>query len=171
MSKTTLTAQEKILLDPGFQAAYSPPAKPDEPTPIKPEQSRLATLKKGQRVRPRRVVVQRKAPPSGVSEGELIKALQRVGVGRPSTYAQIAADLVHRRYAHRNEKGELVPTARGKDVCAFLLDAYGHIFTPTFTARLERKLDAIAAGKASYRETIQFVWEQVHKTKETKKQP
>jgi DNA topoisomerase IA len=167
MSKTRWTAQEKIVIDPGFQAAYSPPAKPDEPAPIEAEQSRLATLKKGQRVQPRRVVVQRKATAQGIGEGELIKALQRVGVGRPSTYAQIAADLVRRRYAQRNEKGQLIPTTRGKEACAFLLGAYGHIFTPAFTAQLERKLKAIAAGKASYAETIQFVWEQVNKTKET----
>jgi DNA topoisomerase-1 len=165
--KTTFRAEEIILLDPGFQAAYLPPAKVDEPAPIEPEHSRLANLKKGQRVQPRRVVVQRKAPPQGIGEGELIKALQRVGVGRPSTYAQIAADLVRRRYAQRNDKGQLIPTARGKEACAFLLDAYGHIFTPAFTAQLEARLDAIAVGKASYRETIQFVWEQVNKTKET----
>jgi DNA topoisomerase-1 len=165
--KTTFRAEEIILLDPGFQAAYSPPTKADEPAPIEPEQSRLATLKKGQRVRPRRVVVQRKALPQGIGEGELIKALQRVGMGRPSTYAQVAGDLVRRRYAQRNEKGQLIPTARGRDVCAFLLGAYGHIFTPAFTAQLEARLDAIAVGKASYAETIQFVWEQVNKTKET----
>lgn len=170
MNKTRWTAQEKIVLDPGFQAAYLPPAKPDEPASIMPEQSRLASLKKGQRVQPRRVVVKRKAPPGGVGEGELIKALQRVGVGRPSTYAQIAADLVRRRYARRNEKGQLTPTARGKDVCAYLLDSYGHLFTPDFTAQLEKKLKAIAAGQASYAETIQFVWDQLNKTKETPKQ-
>jgi DNA topoisomerase-1 len=169
--KTTFRAEEIILLDPGYQAAYLPPAKADEPAPIESEQSRLATLKKGQRVQPRRVVVQRKAPPQGIGEGELIKALQRVGVGRPSTYAQVAGDLVRRRYARRNDKGKLIPTARGRDVCAFLLGAYGHIFTPAFTAQLERKLDAIAVGKASYRETIQFVWEQLDNTKETPKQP
>jgi DNA topoisomerase-1 len=166
MSKTRWTAQEKIVLDPGYQAAYSLPTKADEPAPIEPEQSRLANLKKGQRVQPRRVLVQRKAPAQGIGEGELIKALQRVGVGRPSTYAQIAADLVRRRYAQRNEKGRLIPTARGRDVSTFLLGAYGYIFTPAFTAQLEAKLDAIAVGKASYAETIQFVWEQVNKTKE-----
>jgi DNA topoisomerase-1 len=167
--KTTFRAEEIILLDPGFQAAYLPPAKADEPAPIEPEQSRLANLKKGQRVQPRRVVVQRKAPASGVGEGELIKALQRVGVGRPSTYAQVAGDLVRRRYALRNDKGQLIPTTRGKDVCAFLLDAYGHIFTPAFTAQLERKLNAIAVGKASYAETIQFVWEQLDETNQPMK--
>jgi DNA topoisomerase IA len=167
--KTTFRAEEIILLDPGYQAAYSPPTKADEPAPIEPEQSRLANLKKGQRVQPGRVAVQRKALPQGIGEGELIKGLQRVGVGRPSTYAQVAGDLVRRRYALRNDKGQLIPTTRGKDVCAFLLDAYGHIFTPAFTAQLERKLNAIAVGKASYRETIQFVWEQLDETNQPMK--
>ena len=161
MKPQTLTATEKIVLEEGYRQAYQK-SLPDseEPTPIKASHSRLNTLKKGQRVKPRRVVVQHQASPSGIRESDLIGLLEENGVGRPSTYAQVVGDLVRHRYARR-EDGLLLPTGRGREVCAFLLDAYPHIFTPSFTTRLERELDAIAEGRASYQETVAGVWEEL----------
>lgn len=159
MAEVTLT--ERILLDPGHRQAYQPPFGDQEPEPIAEEQSRLANLHKGQRVKPRRVVVQHQAPRRGISEGALVKLLQQNGVGRPSTYAQVVASLVKRGYARRDDQGELVPTARGREVCAFLTGAYPQLFTPAFTATMEQRLDAVAAGTASYRETLEAVWQQL----------
>ena len=163
MTKQRITSEEKIIIEAGYSQAYQPTPNKPENTPITPDESRLSQLKKGQRVQPRRVVVRRKAAPKGLSESDLIHLLQENGVGRPSTYAQVVAGLVSRRYAKRNGDGNLSPTGRGRDVCGFLVTAYPPIFTPAFTARMERELDAIAAGKASYLETITIVWNELNK--------
>lgn len=167
MSKQRITSEEKIIIEAGHSQAYQSPATAtaDAPAPIEASQSRLSKLKKGQRIKPRRVIVQRKTSPKGLRESDLIHLLQKNGVGRPSTYAQVIADLVRRRYAERSEKGELIPTARGREVWKFLASAYPHLFTPAFTAQMEHELDAIAKGKASYRKTIETVWKELHKEK------
>ncbi len=166
MSKQRIISQEKIIIEAGYSQAYQLSID-DKPLPVEASQSRLSKLKRGQRIKPRRVVVQHKAPPKGIREGDLIRLLQENGVGRPSTYAQVISGLVSRHYAQRSGNGELIPTVRGREVCKFLVTAYPHIFTPTFTARMERELDAIATGKANYLETIKTVWNELHKEPKT----
>ena len=154
-----IKATEKILLDPGFRQAYTPPQAADDVPVIHVEESRLTKLKKRQRVKPRAVQVRRKtAPPVGLTEVELLRTLQAHGIGRPSTYAGIVAILLRRKYVTLEAGGELRITTRGEQVCDFLTRRYPQIFAPDFTAQMEAELDAIAAGKRSYRNVLSDFW-------------
>jgi DNA topoisomerase I len=163
--KTQLTTQEYLLIDPGYRLAYEPPASPATGQLITPEKSRLTKMKKGQRMQLRRISVTRQKPASGLTEAELVRMLQTHGVGRPATYDGIIENLVERRYVCREPNGILSPTARGRDVCEFLVKEYPHLFNPGFTSRMETRLDLITTGKASYAETLQFIWELLEKKK------
>ncbi len=165
----TIHASEKILLEPGFRQVYTPPPKADElPVPkgqtlIRAEESCLTKLKKRQRVKPRAVRVRKAAPPTGLTEIELLRILQEHGIGRPATYAGIVEMLIKRAYVTQDENGELHITKRGKQVCKFLTETYPHIFAPTYTARMERALDAIATGKSSYQAVLSGFWDELNK--------
>jgi len=157
--KNTLTAEEYLLVDPGHRLAYRPAT---ETIPVvEKRDSRLSRLRRGQRVRPRRVLVQQHEPPKGLSEAALIRLLRQRMIGRPATYASIAATLLHREYVRRDAAGLLLPTGRGREACDFLIEQYPRLFDPGFTARLEEQLDAIAAGKARYRDVVQTVWNEI----------
>lgn len=154
-----IKATEKILLDPGFRQAYTPPQAADDLPLIAPEESRLTKLKKRQRVKPKAVQVRRKVkPPVGMTEVELLRTLQAQGIGRPSTYAGIVAMLLRRKYVTQEAGGELRSTARGELVCDFLTQTYPQIFAPDFTAQMEAELDALAAGKRSYQNVLSDFW-------------
>jgi DNA topoisomerase I len=157
---TTIHKTEKILLEAGFRQAYTPPPKAEDPPVIRAEQSRLKKLRKRQRVKPQAVQVQRQVTPPepGLSEVELLRTLQAHGIGRPATYAGILDLLLQREYVTQDANGELHVTERGRQVCEFLTETYPHIFAPAYTARMEAALDAIAAGKRSYRAVLSEFW-------------
>jgi len=153
---TTLIATERIVLDPGYRRAYQ---SPESMPVVEQKDSRLSKLRRGQRVQPRRVLVQQHTPPKGLSEAELIRLLRARGIGRPSTYAAIVATLLRREYVQQDNDGHLLPTARGREACNFLTQHYPRLFDPDFTARLEAQLDAVAAGQASYQAVVRSVWD------------
>jgi DNA topoisomerase IA len=148
---------ERILLDPGYRQAYTPPEKEK---PISKTSSHLSNLRRGQRIQPRRVQVRPRAP--GLSEAQLLRILQEQGIGRPSTYAGITAELLRRKYV-RKDGGRLVLTPRGDAVQSYLSSAHPHLFDLAFSARLEKRLDRLAAGKLGYKALISEVWELVEK--------
>ena len=161
---TTIHKTEKILLEAGFRQAYTPPPKSDDDVPvIQSEQSRLKKLRKRQRVKPHAVRVQRQVTPPepGLSEVELLRSLQAHGMGRPATYAGIVDLLLQRDYVTQAADTELRVTERGRQVCEFLTETYPHIFAPAYTARMEAALDAIAAGKRSYRAVLSEFWREL----------
>jgi len=163
---TTFQKTEKILLEPGFRQAYIPPQNADDVVPvIQAEQSQLRKLRKRQRVKPQTVRVQRQVipPEPGLSEVELLRSLQIHGIGRPATYAGILDLLLQRAYVIQEVNGELRVTERGRQVCEFLSETYPQIFDPTYTARMEAALDAIAAGKRSYRAVLNAFWRELHR--------
>lgn len=157
---SAMQATEKILIDAGFRQAYTPPPKKDEAPVIAPAQARLMKLKKRQRVKPKAVRARRKAAPTeaGLTEVELLRTLRDHGIGRPSTYVGITELLLQRKYVTREAGGELRITSRGQQVCDFLTQTYPQIFALAFTAQMENELDAIAAGKRSYKAAISSLW-------------
>ncbi len=160
-------AMEREILEDGFRRVYQPVADLAAPPTVPAGQGRLARLRKGERVKPRRVQVRKKAPPrAGMSEAALILAMQASGIGRPSTYAATIETLVARDYAARNQAGELAPTERGRAVCAFLVDRFPALFAYSFTARMEARLDDIARGDATYEEVISDFWKELSTTLE-----
>ena len=157
--KPVLKAQENILIDPGYRHVYQAA----EATPVvTPENSRLAKVQGGQRIKPRRVKVQQKTPPTGIGEASLLALLRQHAIGRPATYASIIENLIRREYARRDPGGLLIPTERGRSVCGFLVRSYPRIFDVDFSAQMEQSLDAIATRKASYMDVLTTLWSELN---------
>lgn len=83
------------------------------------------------------------------TESSLVKELESLGIGRPSTYALIVDTIQGRKYVEQRER-RLYPTELGQAVNRILVQHFPHLFNVAFTARMEEELDTIAAGKQSY---------------------
>jgi DNA topoisomerase-1 len=101
-------------------------------------------------------------PPPRFSEATLVKKLEELGIGRPSTYASILQVLQDRDYV-RLEKRRFIPEDRGRLVTAFLVSFFERYVDTGFTAGLEEKLDDISAGRADWRAVMRAFWEDFHK--------
>jgi len=88
-------------------------------------------------------------PPARYTESNLVRELEALGIGRPSTYALIVDTIQARKYVEQRER-RLYPTELGKAVNKILVENFPHIFTVGFTARMEEELDTIASGNQTY---------------------
>lgn len=96
-------------------------------------------------------------PPPRYSEATLIKKLEELGIGRPSTYASTLATLRDREYV-TIDKRKLIPEAKGRVVTAFLENFFNRYVEYDFTADLEEKLDLISDGKLEWKEVLRDFW-------------
>jgi DNA topoisomerase-1 len=96
-------------------------------------------------------------PPPRYSEATLVKKLEELGIGRPSTYATILSTLLDRKYVHL-EKRQLIPEALGRLVTSFLLSHFKKYVEFDFTANLEEQLDEIADGKLNWQKVLEQFW-------------
>jgi DNA topoisomerase-1 len=92
-------------------------------------------------------------PPPRYNDGTLIKEMDNLGIGRPSTYATIVSTILARKYVER-VKGALQPTDLGKTVNSILVDNMPDIFNVKFTALMEEKLDNIEGNKRSWKDVL-----------------
>jgi DNA topoisomerase-1 len=97
-------------------------------------------------------------PPPRFSEASLVKELERLGIGRPSTYAQITSTLVQRHYVSLAEK-RFRPTDLGETVEKLLIPRFPDIFDVQFTSRMETELDRIEAGELGRVEVLNDFWQ------------
>jgi DNA topoisomerase-1 len=97
-------------------------------------------------------------PPPRYSEASLVKKMEELGIGRPSTYASILSVLQDRNYV-RLEKRRFVPEDRGRLVTAFLVSFFNRYVDTGFTAGLEEKLDDITGGVLDWREVMRAFWD------------
>jgi DNA topoisomerase-1 len=104
-------------------------------------------------------------PPPRYSEASLVKKMEELGIGRPSTYASILSVLQDRNYV-KLEKRRFVPEDRGRLVTAFLVSFFEHYVDTGFTAGLEEKLDDISAGQLSWRKVMHDFWNEFSKAVE-----
>lgn len=107
-------------------------------------------------------------PPPRYSEASLVKKLEELGIGRPSTYASILSVLQDRKYV-RLEKRRFIPEDRGRLVTAFLVSFFEHYVDTGFTAALEEKLDDISAGQLEWRSVMHDFWNEFSKAVEQTK--
>src|SRR5215510_1055536 len=98
-------------------------------------------------------------PPPRFSEAALVKRMEELGIGRPSTYASILQVLQDRGYV-RIDKKRLIPEDKGRVVVAFLESFFTRYVEYDFTAGLEEKLDEISAGQIDWRAVLAEFWEQ-----------
>ncbi|KQT44976.1 DNA topoisomerase I [Devosia sp. Leaf420] len=153
-----LRAVGSVVTFPGFLKLYGVEAKSDEDT--EDEDSReLPPLKVGDKPTLQKVEIEQHftQPPSRYTEASLIKKMEEVGIGRPSTYAAIVTTLKDRNYV-RLEGKALVPEDRGRIVTAFLESFFTRYVEYGFTAGLEEQLDEISDGKLDYKQVLRDFW-------------
>jgi len=100
-------------------------------------------------------------PPPRFTEASLVRRLEELGIGRPSTYASIISVLQNRDYV-RLESKRFVPEDRGRLVSAFLTAFFDRYVQPAFTAALEGSLDDIAAGSLHWKQVLREFWNPFH---------
>ncbi len=93
-------------------------------------------------------------PPARYSESSLVKELESLGIGRPSTYALIVDTIQARKYVEQRER-RLYPTELGVAVNKILVKSFPTLFDVSFTALMEEELDTIASGKQTYAQVME----------------
>jgi DNA topoisomerase-1 len=102
-------------------------------------------------------------PPARYNEASLIKTLEKLGIGRPSTYAPTISTIQVRNYVEKNDSKQFVPTTIGFAVNDFLMDNFPGIFEYQFTAKMEGELDDIANGNLKWETPIKEFYEPFEK--------
>lgn len=120
---------------------------------------RLPALQEGDKVTDRLIEAEQHftQPPPRYSEATLVKKLEELGIGRPSTYASTLAVLQEREYV-RVDKKRLIPEDKGRLVTAFLEGFFKRYVEYDFTADLEDKLDLISDGKLEWKDVLRNFW-------------
>jgi DNA topoisomerase-1 len=148
---------ERILISPGYRMAYQPL---DSQPVMSKNESRLRKLRRGKTIQARQVRVRQQ--PKGLTEAQLLRALEGAGVGRPSTYAEIVADLLRRSYVRKAEQ-QIIITPRGRAVQVYLSRAFPRLFDLSFSADLEAQLDGLAKGRGTYEALVSEIWHLVER--------
>ena len=100
-------------------------------------------------------------PPPRYSEASLVKKMEELGIGRPSTYASILTVLRERNYV-RMDKNRFIPEDKGRLVTAFLEQFFHRYVEYDFTAALEEKLDLVSAGEMEWKQLLRDFWKDFH---------
>ena len=131
----------------------------DDPSEDDEENRRLPPLAVGDRLKDKEISADQHftQPPPRFSEATLVKRMEELGIGRPSTYASTMAVLVDRDYV-RIEKKRLVPEDKGRLVIAFLESFFKRYVEYDFTADLEEKLDLISNNDLAYKDVLRDFW-------------
>ena len=96
-------------------------------------------------------------PPPRYTEATLVKRMEELGIGRPSTYASIIDTIQNRGYV-RKEKNRLIAEDKGRLVTAFLVNYFRKYVEYDFTADLENQLDEVSAGARAYQQVLEAFW-------------
>jgi DNA topoisomerase-1 len=147
-------ASGKVITFPGFLRAYVEGA--DDPdAELEDRERRLPELAEGDTVDLAELTAQghATAPPSRYTEASLVKALEELGIGRPSTYASILGTIQDRGYVFRKGSA-LVPSFVAFAVVGLLEEHFGRLVDYRFTASMEDDLDDIAGGEAGSAEWL-----------------
>ncbi|WP_170332737.1 type I DNA topoisomerase [Ruegeria arenilitoris] len=96
-------------------------------------------------------------PPPRYTEATLVKRMEELGIGRPSTYASVVTTIQDREYV-RKDKNRLIPEEKGRIVTIFLLNFFRQYVGYEFTANLEEQLDDVSAGDRDYKDLLGKFW-------------
>jgi DNA topoisomerase-1 len=152
----TLRASGSVLAFDGFLKLYREDlddAADDDDARILPPIAKGDSLKTGKVAADQHFT----QPPPRYSEASLVKKMEELGIGRPSTYASILTVLRDRNYV-RLEARRFIPEDRGRLVTAFLMSFFARYVDTGFTANLEEQLDQVAEGKANWRQVLRDFW-------------
>ena len=194
-TKEKFSAKGEVLLFDGFLKVYlesTDDENPEEAAGV------LPPLTKGQEIPLARIDATQRftQPPARYTEASLVKKLEELGIGRPSTYAPIISTIQKREYVAKGEgegvprnyevltlkdekissidktektgqlKGKLVPTDIGNVVNKFLMQHFMSIMDYNFTAKVEKEFDEIAMGQKEWNSMIDKFYQPFHKTVE-----
>ncbi|MBE9605356.1 type I DNA topoisomerase [Acetobacteraceae bacterium H6797] len=156
--RTRLRATGSVIAFDGFLKLYredrdDPVAEDDEDGRTLPPMREKNPLKRGE-VKAEQHFTQ---PPPRYSEASLVKKMEELGIGRPSTYASVLQTLQDRNYV-RLDKKRFIPEDRGRLVTAFLVSFFEKYVDTGFTAGLEEQLDDISGGRADWRAVMRAFW-------------
>ncbi|SPH24982.1 DNA topoisomerase 1 [Defluviimonas aquaemixtae] len=150
-----LRATGQVVMFDGFLKVYDE-GRDDEDGD---DSARLPQITEGERTEKRKISPEQHftQPPPRYTEATLVKRMEELGIGRPSTYASIVTTIQDREYV-RKEKGRLVPEDKGRLVTAFLTNFFRRYVEYDFTADLEEELDDISAGSRDYKDVLARFW-------------
>ncbi|HEY6700625.1 MAG TPA: type I DNA topoisomerase [Pseudolabrys sp.] len=153
-----LRASGQVVKFDGFLTLYQ---EGQDETPDDDESRRLPAMSEGETLSKQAIESSQHftEPPPRFSEAALVKRMEELGIGRPSTYASILQVLQDRGYV-RIDKKRLIPEDKGRVVVAFLESFFTRYVEYDFTAGLEEKLDEISAGQIDWRAVLAEFWEQ-----------
>ena len=154
--RVVLRASGQVVLFPGYLALYEEGR--DEKAEDE-EGARMPALREGDA--PLKTGVEATQhftqPPPRYSEASLVKRLEELGIGRPSTYASILQTLKDREYV-RVDKGRFVPEESGRLVTAFLERFFERYVSYDYTAELEEELDDVSGGRLDWQKLLDAFW-------------
>jgi len=163
--QTALRATGQVVAFDGFMAVYEEGRddKPKDGGDDEDDTTRLPALKEGAvaRVEAIRTDQHFTEPPPRYSEATLVKKLEELGIGRPSTYASILTTLRDREYV-RSDKNRFYPEDKGRLVTAFLEQFFAKWVEYDFTAALETRLDEVSAGNLNWKVLLREFWSDFH---------
>jgi DNA topoisomerase-1 len=149
-----LRATGQVVLFDGFLKVYDQ-GRDDEDD----DEGRLPQIMQGEAAEKRAVTPEQHftQPPPRYTEATLVKRMEELGIGRPSTYASIVTTIQDREYV-RKDKNRLIPEDKGRLVTAFLSNFFRRYVEYDFTADLETELDDVSAGTRDYKDVLQRFW-------------
>ena len=188
------TAQGEVIVFEGFLKVYLESTDDED----EEQEGMLPPLSEGQplMLAESRATERYSRAPYRYSEASLVKKLEELGIGRPSTYAATISRIIDKKYVEKgtvegeerayrelvfkggsisanqltekvgSEKGKLVPTDIGFVVCDFLVDHFSNIVDYHFTAEIEERFDEIAEGKVAWRDLMRSFYGDFHPTVE-----
>ena len=149
---TVFRAQGQTMKFKGFTAVYVETREEQDAAPDEDAESNLPPLTEGEALtlnglEPKQHFTQ---PPPRFTEASLVKALEELGIGRPSTYASILGTIIHDRGYVRRERRTLFPAELGTEVTDLLMPFFQDIMNVEFTAQMEDELDRVEEGELDW---------------------
>ncbi len=154
--QVALRATGQVMLFDGFLRVYE---EGRDDVVVDDDDKRLPQIDKGDAVQKRGVTPEQHftQPPPRYTEATLVKRMEELGIGRPSTYASVVTTIQDREYV-RKDKNRLIPEDKGRLVTAFLSNYFRKYVGYDFTADLEDQLDTVSAGDADYKDVLARFW-------------
>ncbi|MBA3908934.1 MAG: type I DNA topoisomerase [Rhodobacter sp.] len=152
--QVVLRANGQVVLFDGFLKVYDEGRDDDGE-----DEGRLPQIMQGEAVEKRSVTPAQSftQPPPRYTEATLVKRMEELGIGRPSTYASVLTTIQDREYV-RKDKNRLIPEDKGRLVTAFLTNHFRKYVEYDFTADLETELDDVSAGDRDYKDVLSRFW-------------
>ncbi|AXX97078.1 type I DNA topoisomerase [Profundibacter amoris] len=154
--QVVLRATGQVVLFDGFMKVYE---EGRDDAVVDDDDKRLPQVAEGDAVDKKSVTPEQHftQPPPRFTEATLVKRMEELGIGRPSTYASVITTIQDREYV-RKEKNRLFPEDKGRMVTVFLLNFFRKYVGYEFTANLEEELDDVSAGNRNYKNVLDRFW-------------